>query len=104
MQGLVFVGDRRVELREFPDPEPGPNDVVLAIKASGLCGSDLHRYRAPIVSAEESTRLCIVGHEPAGQVVAVGPGVAPETASVGDRVMVHHYSGCGRCRQCRSGW
>ena len=93
MQGLVFVGDRHVELRNFPDPEPGPGDVVLAIKASGFCGSDLHRYRAPAVSAEESARFCVVGHEPAGEVVAIGSGVAPETVSVGDRVMVHHYSG-----------
>jgi threonine dehydrogenase-like Zn-dependent dehydrogenase len=104
MQGLVFVGDRHVELRDFPDPEPGPADVVLAIKASGFCGSDLHRYRAPAMSADESARLCVVGHEPAGEVVAIGSGVAPETVSVGDRVMVHHYSGCGACRQCRSGW
>lgn len=47
MHGLVFLGERRVEVREFADPEPGPGEVVLAIRASGLCGSDLHRYRAP---------------------------------------------------------
>jgi threonine dehydrogenase-like Zn-dependent dehydrogenase len=104
MQGLVFVGDQRVELREFPEPVAGPGDVVIAIKSSGMCGSDLHRYRAPAMSAEESAHLCIVGHEPAGEVVAIGAGVAREVVSVGDRVMVHHYSGCGRCRQCRSGW
>ena len=46
MRGVVFLGDRKLELREFPDPTPGPRDVVLEIKASGMCGSDLHNYRA----------------------------------------------------------
>ena len=46
MKGVVFVGDRKLELRDFPDPTPGPRDVVLEIKASGMCGSDLHVYRA----------------------------------------------------------
>jgi threonine dehydrogenase-like Zn-dependent dehydrogenase len=47
MKGVVFLGDRKLELREFPDPTPGPRDVILEIKASGMCGSDLHVYRAP---------------------------------------------------------
>jgi len=42
MKGVVFLGDRKLELRRFPDPTPGPRDVILAIKASGMCGSDLH--------------------------------------------------------------
>jgi len=46
MKGVVFVGDRKLELRDFPDPTPGPRDVVLEIRASGMCGSDLHVYRA----------------------------------------------------------
>ena len=46
MKGVVFLGDRKLELREFPDPTPGPRDVILEIKASGMCGSDLHNYRA----------------------------------------------------------
>ena len=46
MLGVVFLGDRKLALREFPDPAPGPRDVVLEIKASGMCGSDLHVYRA----------------------------------------------------------
>jgi threonine dehydrogenase-like Zn-dependent dehydrogenase len=45
MNGVVFVGNRKLELRDFPDPTPGPRDVVLEIKASGMCGSDLHVYR-----------------------------------------------------------
>ena len=46
MKGVVFLGNRKLELRDFPDPTPGPGEVVLAIKASGMCGSDLHPYRA----------------------------------------------------------
>src|SRR6266540_3361336 len=47
MKGVVFLGDRKLELREFADPTPGPREVILEIKASGMCGSDLHNYRAP---------------------------------------------------------
>jgi D-arabinose 1-dehydrogenase-like Zn-dependent alcohol dehydrogenase len=42
MKGVVFLGDRKLELREFPDPTAGARDVALEIKASGMCGSDLH--------------------------------------------------------------
>ncbi len=101
MRGMVFLGDRRVELRDFADPTPGPGEVVIAVGASGMCGSDLHYYRA---AADPGTEQCIAGHEPAGTVVAVGAGVLPTQVAVGDRVMVHHYAGCGTCRSCRSGW
>ena len=43
---MVFLGEKELELREFPDPIPGPGEVVLEIKASGMCGSDLNFYRA----------------------------------------------------------
>ena len=46
MRGIVFTGNRQLEIREFPDPKPGPGEVVLEIKASGMCGSDLKFYRA----------------------------------------------------------
>ncbi|MGW0792759.1 hypothetical protein ACWD04_32225 [Streptomyces sp. NPDC002911] len=42
MKGAVSLGGRTVELRDFPDPQPRPGEVVVAIKASGMCGSDLH--------------------------------------------------------------
>ncbi|MDE2198358.1 MAG: zinc-binding dehydrogenase [Rhodospirillales bacterium] len=101
MRGITFPGNRTVELATFPDPTPGPGEVVLQIKASGMCGSDLHYYRrAPTVGA---TRI-IAGHEPCGVVVAVGAGVDVPTARHGARVMVHHYHGCTDCEYCRSGW
>lgn len=97
MRGAVFLGDRKIELAAFPDPTPEAGEVVIAVRASGTCGSDLHTYRGP-----RSARPMIGGHEPAGAVVAVGELVPPEW--VGTRVMVHHYFGCGRCDQCRIGW
>src|SRR5690349_15254055 len=103
MKGMVFLGDRVVELREFPDPQPGPGEVVVAVRASGMCGSDLHYYRDEPGTLRTSGRT-IGGHEPAGVVHSVGPGVSPEIASPGDRVMIHHYAGCTTCDMCRSGW
>jgi D-arabinose 1-dehydrogenase-like Zn-dependent alcohol dehydrogenase len=47
MLGIVFQGDRTLELQQFPDPTPGPGEVILEIKASGMCGSDLHVYANP---------------------------------------------------------
>ena len=55
MRAVVFAGDRKIEFMEFPDPTPGPGEVVLAIKASGMCGSDLHNYRAPANPGEVVT-------------------------------------------------
>src|SRR5437667_3249408 len=110
MKGVVFLGDRKLELREFPDPAPGPRDVILTIKASGMCGSDLHNYRASVQPAGAVTggikreAGMIAGHEPCGIVAAVGAGVPGREAKVGQRVMDHHYDGCGTCKHCRAGW
>ena len=107
MRGVVFTGNRQLELREFPDPTPGPGEVVLEMKASGMCGSDLHSYRA-VGDGAGALGLggrggpVIAGHEPCGVVAAVGPGVLG--IQVGERAMNHHYRGCGRCRHCRVGW
>ncbi len=112
MKGVVFLGDRKLELMDFPDPTPGPDEVVLEIKASGMCGSDLHFYRAS-TSGEGGARSLglggdgnpvIAGHEPCGVVAARGSAVPEALAPMGARVMCHHYSGCGVCASCRSGW
>jgi 2-desacetyl-2-hydroxyethyl bacteriochlorophyllide A dehydrogenase len=101
MKGMVFKGNRQIELMEFPDPTPGPGEVVLEIKASGMCGSDLKFYRAADATAALGLGAIsgplIAGHEPCGVVAAVGPGVSPKQARVGQRVMQHHYRGCGAC-------
>jgi len=108
MQGVVFQGERTLELMDFPDPTPGEGEAVLEIKASGMCGSDLKFYRGPRGGAAAALGLggsgdpVIAGHEPCGVVAALGPGVSG--LKVGDRVMCHHYWGCGVCEQCRVGW
>jgi threonine dehydrogenase-like Zn-dependent dehydrogenase len=110
VRGVVFLGDRKVELRSFPDPTPGPGEVVLEMKASGMCGSDLKFYRSPPGAAQAALGLgnqkdpFIAGHEPCGVVVARGAGVSEKEAPTGQRVMDHHYSGCGVCKHCRVGW
>lgn len=100
MNGVVVLGDRAVEVREFPEEEPGPGEVLLKMRASGMCGSDLHGYRAAADTLPaEKNRM---GHEPCGEVAALGAGVS--FLAVGDRVIVHHYLGCGRCKYCRQGY
>ena len=109
MRGVVFTGGRELELMQFDDPKPGPHEVVVEVKASGMCGSDLHQYRRPKGGARATgipvnPNPVIAGHEPCGVVVAVGSAVDAREARVGERVMVHHYQGCTQCNHCRSGW
>lgn len=99
MQGVVFLGDRQAEVRAFPDPEPGPAEVVVQLKAGGLCGSDLHLYRQ--TAAQRAGSNIVPGHEPCGVVAVLGAGVT--NVKVGDRVSVYHYRGCGYCKHCQGG-
>ena len=102
MQCLICPGDRTVELTTKPIPEPGPEDVRVRIVSSAVCGSDLHKYRQSQAERDEHgySRLAL-GHEGAGVVDAVGPGVVHP--AVGDRVVVYHLIGCGHCEHCRRG-
>lgn len=99
MRGVIFPGDRRAEVRDFPDPVPGPGEVVVQMKASGLCGSDLHLYRQ--TAEQRAGNETIPGHEPSGIVAALGEGVT--RVKVGERVSVYHYRGCGHCKHCLAG-
>ena len=117
MRGMVFSGGREVDLLRFDDPVPGMGEVVVQIRASGMCGSDLHYYRGDPVAmmkARGEASLAargidpeapvIAGHEPCGVVAAVGEGGDGKRFRPGDRVMVFHYEGCGYCDHCRTGW
>lgn len=97
MQGVLFHGERRIEVANVPDPQPGRRDVILGMRASGMCGSDLHTYRGP-----RTSQAFIAGHEPSGVILDAGADVPREW--IGRHVMVHHYFGCERCDQCRAGW
>lgn len=100
MKGVVYLGESEVEVRVFPNPEPGPGEVVVEMRAAGLCGSDLHKYHNSRDWAAEREGM-ISGHEPAGVVARLGPGV--ENVAVGDRVCVYHSLGCGHCAYCLGG-
>ena len=105
MQGAIIIGGKRqVELKEFPVPEPGPGQVLLRMKAAGMCGSDLHNiYRTMNLDDPGHYRGCIAGHEPCGTVEAIGPN-CKRNFKKGDRVLVYHICGCGDCYACRKGW
>ncbi|SDS97302.1 zinc-dependent alcohol dehydrogenase family protein [Jiangella sp. DSM 45060] len=99
MRAVVIEKPGEITVRDVPDPVPGPGDVVVAVGACGLCGTDLH------IAAGEfppSPYPLVPGHEFAGVVAEVGPGVATGVA-VGDRVAVDPSLFCGYCRQCRRG-
>lgn len=103
MRGVLLPGNSTVEVREFPVPQPGHGQVLLAMRASTICGSDIRAiYREHLGVGAEAYQGVICGHEPAGEVVAVGPGV--RRLAPGDRVVVYHIAGCGLCEECRHGY
>ena len=84
-------------------PEPGPGQVLLRMRGSSICGSDIRAiYREHLGHGAEAYQGVVAGHEPCGEVVATGPGVA--RIGVGDRVVVYHIVGCGQCDECRHGY
>lgn len=99
MRAVQFLGDRQAIVRDKPDPRPSPGEVVLAVRAAAICGSDLHRYRPP--RGDRPVSEVVPGHEPCGEVVEIGADV--RGLAVGDRVLVYHRVGCGACVQCRTG-
>ncbi|MDX6302098.1 MAG: hypothetical protein QOF53_3312, partial [Nocardioidaceae bacterium] len=103
MNGVVLPGDSTVAPVTRDVPEPGHGQVLLAMKASSICGSDIRAiYREHLGHGPEAYQGVVAGHEPCGQVVAVGPGC--RRLAEGDRVVVYHIAGCGVCDQCRSGY
>jgi len=96
----------KLEVRDWPDPKPGPKEVVLEIQACGVCGSDMHFYETDeddYILYPGLTRFpTILGHEFSGKVVELGPEV--ETLKVGDMVTVEEMIWCGRCIPCRNGY
>jgi threonine dehydrogenase-like Zn-dependent dehydrogenase len=95
-----------LEVREWQDPKPGPNDVLLAIQACGVCGSDMHFYETDkqgyILYPGLTKFPTILGHEFSGKVAEVGKNVT--SLKVGDMVTVEEMIWCGRCTPCRNGY
>ncbi len=104
MKAVLFSGDKVVQVVDRPDPRPGIGEALVKTRASAICRSDMSLYYgSPIVGGEVAGKgLIIPGHEPAGEVVEVGPGVT--AVKPGDRVAIYLAIGCGECRYCRSGY
>jgi L-iditol 2-dehydrogenase len=96
MKAVIYAGAGDIRIEDYPMPDaPGAGELLVRVRACGVCGSDVTDWymtpRAPVV----------LGHEPAGDVVAVGDGVT--AFSVGDRVAIHHHVPCMVCDVCRRG-
>lgn len=109
MKGLQFPGSREAIVKDFEVPTPGRGEVLVRMKAAGICGSDLnYLYRTPKEDKDKYvlgvwvSSTVIPGHEPCGVIEAVGENV--NNLKIGDRVIVYHISGCGVCEHCRAGY
>ena len=95
-----------LNVQEWPDPEPGPHDVVIEVQACGVCGSDMHFYETDdedyILYPGLTHFPTILGHEFSGKVVEVGNAV--ESLAVGSMVTAEEMIWCGRCIPCRNGF
>jgi threonine dehydrogenase-like Zn-dependent dehydrogenase len=103
MRAAYLPGDSTVEMRTAPVPTPSHGEVLLRVKASTICGSDIRCiYHEHLGKGPERYQGVIAGHEPCGQIVATGAGC--RRFQTGDRVIVYHISGCGVCNDCRRGY
>lgn len=104
MQGAILPGNSTVELKKFTVPSPGHGEVLIKMKSSTICGSDIRCiYHEHLGKGPEGYQPgMIAGHEPSGQIVEAGPGCRRFKA--GDRVIIYHISGCGLCNDCRRGY
>lgn len=98
MKALVFASLGVMEVVERPDRRPGPGEVLIAVRAAGICGSDVHGYMG--LTGRRRPGM-VMGHEATGDVVEVGPEVAAVRA--GERVVLRSILPCGRCQHCRRG-
>ena len=100
MRAVVVERPGAARLQRVPRPEPGPGEVLVRVGAAGICGSDVE-----VLEGRRPARYVrypiIPGHEWAGMVVAVGPGV--ENVNDGDAVVAEGFRACGRCARCSEG-
>lgn len=102
-KGAFLPGNSTVELRDVEIPAPGHGQVIIKVKSSTICGSDIRAiYHEHLGKGAEAYQNVVAGHEPCGQIVECGPGM--KRFKEGDRVIVYHISGCGVCNDCRRGY
>ena len=100
MKAAVFYGKHDLRVMDQPVPVPGAGQVQIKVHSCGICGTDIHIFEGD-EGAAKSPAGTILGHEFAGEITAVGPGVTH--FQVGDRVCVDPNELCGRCDYCRGG-
>ena len=101
MKAAVLVRPGEIELRELPIPSTGDREALVRVRAVGLCGSDVHYYQHGKIGPYVVEKPIILGHEAAGEVVAVGREV--RGLRVGQRVAIEPGATCGICAYCKSG-
>ena len=98
MKAAVWIGPKKIELREVLKPSPKEGEVLIQSKAVGICGSDLHIYYGKNPMAKPPL---IMGHEVAGVVADLGEGV--KSPKVDEKVVIDTAIGCGECDYCKQG-
>lgn len=98
MKALMLTEPLKTEVQDVPEPVPGPGEVLIKVKAGGICGSDMHTYRGHHPYRKPPV---ILGHEVSGVVIAHGPGVT--SPAIGARVVVEPHIICGDCEWCSQG-
>ncbi len=98
MKALLLTAPSQLGLAEFPDPQPAAGEVLVRVRACGICGSDIHGWDG---STGRRRPPLIMGHEAAGEIAAVGPQV--EGWKTGERVTFDSTISCGQCAYCRAG-
>jgi len=102
MRSVQLVAHQTLELKEMPaPPDPGPGEVLVRLRAVGICGSDMHWYAEGGIGPVRAAYPQILGHEPAGEIVALGRSV--ENLRVGQKVSIEPSVTCGHCEFCLSG-
>lgn len=103
MKSLVKAkAETGIWMQDTPKPTPGPNDVLIKIKKTAICGTDIHIYNWDEWAQEHIKVPMVVGHEFVGEVEAIGHEVT-DYFKIGDRVSGEGHIACGHCRNCRAG-
>ncbi len=101
MKAALLVSPSHIEISDLPMPVPGPGEVLIRVRSVGICGSDVHYFVDGRIGETVANQPLILGHEFAGEVAGVGPGVSGLT--VGQRVAVDPAIPCGHCEMCLLG-
>ena len=101
MKKAIITGPKKIEVVEVDTPKPGKDEVLVKVLSIGICGSDLHYYAGDQIGERSIVYPMSLGHEFAGDIVEVGPGVCG--MKPGDRIMAEPALGCGECEWCKGG-